>query len=108
MEREKVIAGLLRYGRPAILEHYRVDSCLASARVAVEVLHPFAIPAQPLVVSTIAFNKAAYAHVEKGDLEGGKRSMEEFYSIDGSWSVGIGLPDNLPGVPPTEPSKWNG
>lgn len=80
---EAVIDALITFARPLIVEAAGPNSCIASARIALDVLKYFGIRAQPLAASVMACNpKAAKALVnsQPAGIVGG-----------GAWTIGAGL-----------------
>lgn len=77
-----LLSWLVSRGRPLILEHFSADSCLASTRIAVEVLEAFGYRARPLPGSLRVFNPAATQVLRAGETlsnehhEAGARMVE--------------------------------
>jgi hypothetical protein len=89
-----IVNALLKVGREEILKRYRPDSCIASTKIAIDVLSYFAIEAKPMVVRMLAYNALAWEAV----------SRQEQPDWDaGAWSLGLGFPGD-----PPDPTKWDG
>lgn len=81
-ERLKVILRALRkYARPKILKCFNADSCIATTKVAVDVLNHFGYHAKPQPVRVLIYNWKLYSR------------LNTFDGIfrEGEWSVGLGF-----------------
>jgi hypothetical protein len=87
-----VLQSLLGIARPVILRHYRADSCIASSRIAIDVLSHFGILAEPLTVNLTVYNPAFAARIEAGDREPETQDeLNEWIRKYGAWNVGVGM-----------------
>lgn len=87
---EKLIEGILQYARPEILKYYRVDSCIVSTRICLNILEHhgfkcFALPCQVNIVN------APYRDflMKKGRWPKGEETKEIFEEKNG-YAVGVG------------------
>ena len=64
--RERVVRALLGVGRVEILRYWDVNSCIASTRIAIEVLARYGHRALPVVVEARAYNRVAADAIESG------------------------------------------
>lgn len=97
---EHVLQGLLKYARPEILKEFRIDSCIVSAAVAIDVLTHFGILAEPLAVRALVFNEPLANHIQNDGFPT-EQQVQQWTKEDGSYSVGIGVGTQLP-------NKWAG
>lgn len=103
--RRLVIDTLVEVGREPILEHFTLDSCIASTRIALDVLEYFGVHGKALPLTMLLLNGEAISLIEGGmamdDL--GQHLLQ--YPADqegGPWSIGLGAGgDPMPG-------KWAG
>lgn len=97
---QRVVDGLLAYARPEILRYFAADSCIASTRIALDVLGYFGIHAKAVPVSVTVFNEDARAIYERDGIEEVARAVHAARHQDtgGPWTLGIGV--DLPGKPP--------
>lgn len=77
----KIISALVEHARPIILTRFRPDSCIMSARVALDALSYFGIPAAPMTVRAFVANRRLLKRLGKGQFDRRR---------NGEWSVGIG------------------
>jgi len=80
--------------RPIVLEHFHEDSCIATARITIDVLSYFGIHSRPAAVETIIFNGEAASLMRAGATP--EQLRDAVYSRtpeqpDGPWSVGLGF-----------------
>lgn len=88
-----ILDGLTQHARPLILDHYRADSCIASTRVAIEVLRYFGLNAEPLPLLVLAFNAEAARMIEEGaDLPTVHAETLKYSTDDpgGPWTIAVG------------------
>lgn len=92
MEHQRqILTLLLEHARPAILEEFRADSCIASTRIGLDVLDHFGILAEPLPVSVTIFNPVMVEKYDEGmTLPQSKQEMEEWVRLYGAWAIGLG------------------
>jgi hypothetical protein len=76
--------------------------CIFATRIAIDVAHYFGITATPLPVLTIIANPPFTKHVVE---DGFIPNLKQWNSVDGSYSVVIGLRDEKERIPP---NHWNG
>lgn len=96
-EAREVAERLCRIGRPLILTRWAAESCIASTRIAQDVLAYYGVATAPQAVAVIAMNAAASAEFAAG------RKVAEDWPPE-AWSVGTGL-----GFPPPGDRKgWDG
>ncbi|HWN96914.1 MAG TPA: hypothetical protein VNT99_17935 [Methylomirabilota bacterium] len=88
-----IYTGLLTYGRGRILRNFARDSCIASTRVALLVLHRFGIRAVAMPCKVKVFNPMYWKRIREGVSDISKH-------LPGEWSVGIGY-----GYGPTQPGR---
>ena len=89
-----IVAALLELARPELLRVFRRDSCIASTRVALDVLKTFGIAARPLSVKAVVYNAPYAARLELGmPLPESAEEMACWVREDGAWSVGVGFPN---------------
>lgn len=93
----RVMEALLAVAREEILKDFRRDSCIASTRVAVEVLRHFGVRAYPLAVTAMVFNASFAAHLGSDLIPREAAETRRWTEEDGSWSVGIGFGRGGPG-----------
>jgi hypothetical protein len=92
---EQVLSKLVQVARPCILQHYSVDSCIASTRIGIDVLAHFGFVAQPLTVRAIVYNPAFCRRIEAGALfPQTQKELSQWAKEDGSWNIGIGFGAN--------------
>ena len=106
---DKILDALVKVARPIILESFSVDSCIASTRIAVDVLRYFEITAEPLPLIVTVFNAETVrlAHEGKTLEEIGKIKNQSKVTDDGGpWSVGIGTGWSMKSTNGSEP--WAG
>src|SRR5712692_6245543 len=97
-----ILSVLCDFGRKAILRRWRVDSCIASTRIGIEVLAYFGIPAEPLPVMTRVISPAAVRLIDEGrDLN--TVTPEECPQC---WIVDIGFPPGEGAKPPDSEGFW--
>lgn len=97
-----MVSVLMGEGREAVLGRFAAASCIASTRVAVELLRSYGVRAGALCVEALVFNPAMAAAVAAGAPEPRCRAeMAVRQRRDGWHSIGIGLED--PGSP-----VWSG
>lgn len=100
-----ILATLLHVARREILQDFRPDSCIASTRVACDVLAYFGIEARPLVVRAAYYNRQAAEHAARiGRLPESPEETVAWSEEDGSWGIGIGYG----GEAEQDPEKWAG
>lgn len=89
----RVVEALVEVARPIILEMFNKDSCIASTRIAIDVLHYFGIVAVPMALSATIYNERAAQSLQQGEalapvvnFQSALRANEQI----GAWSVMIG------------------
>lgn len=98
-QRAKLLGTYAREARPVLLEYMRKDGCIAAARVTLDVLNFFGLPAEPIVVEVVLINQALRALRER---LGRMPSLQEQQTLDPTcWGVGVGQED-------TEGPGWAG
>ena len=99
-----LLSALRRYGRDEILKHFDATSCIASTRVAINVLAHYGIHAEPLPVSMLVFNAEATRLLETGGTPLLQEKVGSYTPemAGGPWSIGVGASPN-PG-----PNGWAG
>ena len=75
---------------PEVLCNHRPDCCILASRVALDVLHFFKIPAQPLSVKALIYNEPLVRRMSEGRAPRTTAALEEAFQTDGSYSVGLG------------------
>lgn len=100
-----VLYGLARHANAPIGRHFRVDSCIASTRIALDVLAYFNVTAVPMPMAILLFNEEAIQLLESGmTMDQVAEHLRSFSRAqEGTpWSIGLGY-----GGDP-EPGKWAG
>jgi hypothetical protein len=98
----EILDTLMQGGRQEILRLFRKDSCIASVKVACEVLAHHHLIAEPLVVRVMVFNPAFVARIESGaDFPESGEIVRQWFEEDGSWTLGIGYGER-------QPNSWPG
>lgn len=96
-EPQRVVDVLLAVAREEILKDFRRDSCIASTRVATEVLRHFGVRAYPLAVTAMVFNAPFAARLRIDLFPRDAAETRHWAEEDGTWSVGIGFGRGGPG-----------
>ena len=91
---------LVNFGREEILRDYSPGGCIASTRIAIDVLDYFKINAKPLSVKVEIFNEAMVKRIEAGVHGGSHEERIKWFEEDGSWGIGIGFGG--------QPGRWPG
>lgn len=81
--------------RPLVLEHFDVDSCVATTRITIDVFRYFGIPAEPVAVQVVVFNEEAMELVRAGASALDVREAVFARSAaepGGPWTLGVGVP----------------
>lgn len=99
--REQILALLTAQARPLILDYWGAYSCIASTRIAIDVLAEFGIAADALPVHAYIFNAPLWKRLEAGECPEA-REIERLYEVDGSWSIGLGFGGDM------GENKWPG
>jgi hypothetical protein len=93
IDREPLLRTLSGPLRKLIRQRYKSDSCIASARIAIDVLTQLDIKAEPLAVDAMIFNREFVALMDQhGRLPESVAEREEWVADTGAHSVGIGVP----------------
>ena len=88
---EKHINLLLKHARAEILRYYRIDSCIISTRVAVEVMKQLGYAAYPQSVACSVYNAAMVKRIQKLGWPSSQEEFQAWIKEDPSiWSVAIG------------------
>lgn len=77
---DRVIDILTDVARPIMLQHFRLDSCIAASREGQIVLEYFGVESYPVEVEVVAYNKLAFDALNEGVAPAWE---------DGAWSVGV-------------------
>lgn len=95
---------LQKFARDEILKEFSVTSCIASTRIAIDVMGAYGIEAQPLPVSLMVFNKEAKKILEQSGSDEFKKIVDRQHpeAEGGPWSVGLGVTSH------TEDNEWAG
>lgn len=80
----KIIDLLVKIARPKILKHFRTDSCIASTRIAIDVLAHYHIAAAPRPCRVFVSTPKLWERISTDTFEKPFRP--------GEWSIGIGYP----------------
>jgi hypothetical protein len=99
--REQILTLLAAEARPLILEHWAAYSCIASTRVAIDVLGAFGIVAEARPVHAYIFNAPLWKRLEAGE-QPAAGEIDRLFAIDGSWSIGLGFGGDMGA------NKWPG
>lgn len=92
MDMTRDINLLLAYGREEVLRHFSVDSCIASTRVAVNVMERLGYAAHPMSVSCTVFNPAMTQKMEEtGSWPKDAAEFDQWIADLGAWNVSLGL-----------------
>lgn len=86
--------------RPIILQHFKVNSCIASTLVTIKVLQHFGVAAEPFPVVAYVFNPAYIACLERGDRPSDDLTQKELIRwLDQrhAWSIACGVPGGKTG-----------
>jgi hypothetical protein len=89
----EVVTALAKVGRPPILEHFAKRSCIASTRIALDVLEYFGVRAEPLPLFVLVLNGEALDMAEAGMSQAGLQAEMLKYGPDepgGPWGIGVG------------------
>lgn len=90
---EAVLQSLLAVARPLILDEFSADSCIASTRIAIDVLDYFGIKADRMPISIAVFNQEAVTELASGTTMVNLHNKMATISVEepgGPWSVGVG------------------
>jgi hypothetical protein len=88
-----VVDTVVEVARPEILRVFSADSCVASARIALDVFAYFGIAAKPVPVSVAVFNADAYDLLEReGSLDAVAVAVMAYEPsfVGGPWTIGMG------------------
>jgi hypothetical protein len=91
--------------RPAMLEHFREDCCIATCRILREVLAAYGYKAREVPVTVQVLNGPMQKLVDEGPLPDDRAERVALFHQRGAWGVGIGLAH--PGDP-IVPGKYYG
>ncbi len=102
---ERKLAAVMNAACKVFPPRYRPDSCIAAARVLVDVLDRLHVRARPLAVVADIFNAALLtrAQAEGGRLPSDTAEYCRWVEEDGAWWLTLG-----PGGAEPEPGKWPG
>lgn len=84
-----IVARLVEKARPIILEYYTPDSCIASTRIALDVLRHFGIETYALSVKAMLFNRIYRDHYEAIGRAPSDQEAEAWFAA-GAHSIGLG------------------
>lgn len=89
-----VLAGAREVIRPLVLEHFTVNSCVATVRITIDVLAYFGIMAKPAAVQTMIFNAEAAGLVRAGATA--QQIRDAVFACTeqqhgGPWTIGLGF-----------------
>lgn len=79
--------------RRTILKFYGADSCIASTRVAIDVLEGLGLNARPLMVETEVFNAAMIRLIEADAIPDDPAERIRKFDETGAWGLALGKPD---------------
>lgn len=89
-----ILGGLLKYVRePMLASGFGLDSCIASTRIALDILEHFGVEAEPMPLAIFLLNEEAIQIVESGGtLEDIKEQTLKYdiSHVGGPWSIGLG------------------
>lgn len=93
MTADLLLEAVAQEARPRILAHFDAASCIATARIIIDVLGYFGIPAVPLPVETIVFNADAWHLLNEGGPAMVAAAVQErdTEELGGPWTVGLGV-----------------
>lgn len=89
-QRVEVVRLLVEMARPMILRRFRPSSCIASTRVAIDVLARFGMPAEPLPVTVYICNEIFARHVERVGQPATEEEARRLFEVDGGHTILIG------------------
>lgn len=92
-DESRVVRTLLREGRRHMLRHFVVDSCIAAARITVEVLSRFGIASEAIPVRVRAITHPLAGRIATGSFQKPYRSGEYGIMI----GADLGNPEKFPG-----------
>lgn len=90
MNLERDINNLLRYARRIILRYYNADSCIASTRVACDVMRRLGYKAEPMSVQVTVCNPAMVRKMKEIGRYPTWEEFDKWTAEDGAWNVQIG------------------
>jgi hypothetical protein len=94
IDRTPLLRGIGPGLRRAILEHYAVNSCIASTRIAIDLLAELEIAARPLSVRAAVLNLPMRELVERhGRFPRDGAERERWFEESKAAGVGLGYPD---------------
>lgn len=97
---DRVLAGISSTLRLAILDDFRIDSCIASTSAVIKVLAHYQILARPYPVKAFVWNPAYVREVTAKNFP--PEDTAEFRAwcdMNGAWSVGLGFAPSDPKAP---------
>jgi len=100
-ETSDLLSRYAQVARPIILEHFRLDSCIASTAITKGVLEHFGLKAVPYPCRATVYN-AAFTKKLRDTRRFPKNQQECLeWEGEGAWSVGIGFPS-----PDMKTTEW--
>jgi hypothetical protein len=96
-----IIDALVEHGRAVILKEFQLNSCIATAAIAMTVLEKFGIAANPLSVQATIYNAPCLKRLRGGEsIPASRAELLAWHQQDGAWMIGVGMGEAQPGMWP--------